>query len=373
MNGSHIMQDQASAPLRAAVVGVGQAEGQGSPTGGAYRIGHLHAKAYGQSDRFHLVSAADINGANLAFFQASFGVEDGHPSLQAMLDRAKPDVVSICTYVGLHLSMIEACAASGVRGIVCEKPFVASPAELARLRDLVRDSGIRILVPHFRRYLPAFVDARDAYRSGTVGERVVVTAAIGDGWDLSEWGSHWLDMFRFFHDDAMPESVLAQARVRDRRGFGHAMEDHAVAVMRFPGGGRAVLDVGPSYLPDGANMVLTGTRGTIVVRGETDVVIYSAAGEEQRSHAGATDVVGTWTAMFDTLADWVATGKEPPLGFGHVAGTAELNLGCYMSMVAGDRIDFPMALDHAEWPVEELARRGAPGVPSSSHQPAAAG
>jgi predicted dehydrogenase len=359
MSGHQTMQNESPSPLRAAIVGVGQAEGQGSPTGGAYRIGHVHAKAYQRSDRFDLVSAADINPVNLKFFQTTFGLDDGHPSLQAMLDQVKPDVVSICTYVGLHLSMIEACAAAGVRGVICEKPFVASPAELARLRDLVRESGLRILVPHFRRYLPAFIDARDAYRSGEVGERVIVTAAIGDGWDLSEWGSHWLDMFRFFHEDAMPDFVLAQARVGDRRGFGHAMEEHAAALMQFPDGGRAVIEVGPAYLPGGANMILTGTRGVIVVRSENNVTIYSAKGESHRSHAERTDFIGTWTEMFDTLADWIATGTEPPLGFSHVAGTAELNLGCYMSMVRGDRVDFPMPSDHAEWPVEELARRSA--------------
>lgn len=344
-------------PLSAAIVGVGAAKGKGSPTGGAFRIGYLHAEALARSGRLRLVSAADIDPENLAAFQAKFNLDNGHPSLQAMLDAVRPDVVHICTYVGLHLSMIEACAAAGVPGIVCEKPFVNSPAELIRLRELVDETGIKIIVPHFRRHLPAFERARDIYRSGDIGERVAVTAAIGDGWDLSEWGSHWLDMFRFFHDEAMPEWVMGQARVADRRGFGHAMEDHAIAAMQFPCGGRATLEVGPSYLPDAINMVLCGTRGMVMVRDERRVTVYSSGGQVQEDFSGKHDVVAAWAGMFDQLAEWIAGGPEPELGFSHVSGTAELNLASYMSMVTGDRVDLPMRSNHGEWPVEALARR----------------
>lgn len=351
-------------PLRAGIVGVGMAEGKGSPTGGAFRIAYLHAQALKACKDVELVSAADISEHNLTVFQNRFDVSDGHLSLQAMLDSAKLDVVHICTYVGLHLKMLEACAVAGIKGVVCEKPLVTSPAELRRLRDLVDSSGMKIMVPHFRRYLPAFVEARDIYNSGEIGEPVSVMAAIGDGWDLSEWGSHWLDMFRFFHNDDMPKWVLSQARVTDRRGFGHAMEDHAVATMQFPNGGRATLEVGPSYLPDNANMVLTGTRGSIVVRNELMVSTYSSKGERHTDHASPNQAAkrntpAIWADMFDELAAWVNGGPELSLGLSTTGGSAELNLACYMSMVNGDRIDFPMQSDHSEWPVEELARRKA--------------
>lgn len=352
----------ATTPLRAGIVGVGMADGEGSPTGGAFRIAYLHAQALKACKSIDLVSAADISERNLAVFQERFSVNDGHGSLQAMLDSAELDVVHICTYVGLHLNMLEACAAAGIKGVICEKPLVISPAELKQLRDLAESTGMKVMVPHFRRYLPVFIEARDIYNSGEIGEPVSVMAAIGDGWDLSEWGSHWLDMFRFFHNNDMPKWVMAQARVRDRRGFGHAMEDHAVATMQFPNGGHATLDVGPSYLPDSANMVLTGTRGCVVVRDESKVSTYSSGGERHSDHSDPNhgtvrDTPTIWAGMFDEFAAWINGGPESSLGLGTTGGSAELNLACYMSMVNGDRIDFPMQSDYAEWPVEELARR----------------
>lgn len=349
----HIMRQVK--PLRAAIVGVGEARGKGNPTTGGHRIGYRHARTYRRTPGFELVAAVDIDAGNLKAFKEEFDVV-GYSSIEEMVDR--PDVVSICTHVGLHLGMIKACVAADVSGIICEKPFVASPAELRELRALVAKSGVKIIVPHFRRYLKAFVRAREIFASGEIGERVAVTAAIGDGWDISEWGSHWLDMFRFFHDDNMPEWVLAQARVTSRRGFGHAMEDHAVAYMEFPGGGRAVLETGIHYLNDGVTMALTGSRGSIVVLAEDRLRVYSAAGEREENFEDAGSLLA-WSAMFADLRDWINTGKPASLGFDHVAGTAEVNLGSYLSMIEGDRVDFPLKHLTDEWPVEELARRHA--------------
>ncbi|RUV53900.1 Gfo/Idh/MocA family oxidoreductase [Mesorhizobium sp. M5C.F.Ca.IN.020.29.1.1] len=334
-------------PLRAAIVGVGRAEGMG--------IGYCHARTYRSTPGFELVAAADIDADHLKNFREKFDVI-GYLSIEGMLN-TKPDVVSICTYVGLHFRMIKACVAAGVRGIVCEKPFVASPTELKELRALIAASGTKIIVPHYRRYMKAFARARDIFASGEIGERLVVTAAIGDGWDLSEWGSHWFDMFRFFHDDNMPEWVLAQARVTNRRFYGHAMEDHAVAYMEFPGGGRAVLETGIHYLNDGVTMALTGSRGAIVVLAEDKLRVYSSSGAREENYEDADSLA--WSAMFADLRDWINTGKPAPLGFNHVAGTAELNLGSYLSMIEGDRVDFPLKHHVDEWPVEELARRHA--------------
>lgn len=346
--------------LRASIVGVGQAQKQGSPTTGAYRIGYTHARTYRRTPGFELVSAADIDAGNLQAFNQEFGVA-GYSSLEELLRNDRPDVVSLCTYVGLHLDMIKACVAAGVKGILCEKPLVASPAELAELRTLVAASGVKIIVPHFRRYRKVFARSREILASGEIGERVIVSAAIGNGWDLSEWGSHWLDMYRFFHDDRMPEWVMAQARVTDRRGFGHAMEDHAVAFMEFPGGGRAVLETGVHYLNDGVTMTIGGSRGSIVIVAEDKLRVYTAAGARDEDFSDADGLLAAWSEMAADFRDWINKDVPAPLGFDHVSGTAELTMGCYVSMVEGDRVDLPLKSSAREWLVEELARRHSSG------------
>lgn len=219
---------------RAAIIGVGAAVSSGKK-GGNHQIGYTHAVAYQGNPRVELESGADINENNLKAFQHKFSVEKGFADYQVMLKQTQPDLVSICTYVGQHHPMIVAAAQDGVKGILCEKPFVGSPAALKEVHRVVRETGVKIQVCHIRRYLPAFMRARDLYQSGAVGEPLMCIAGIA-GWDLSEWGSHWLDMFRFFHNDQPVRWVFGQARVRGLHGYGHAMEEHAVAYIEFDGG-----------------------------------------------------------------------------------------------------------------------------------------
>jgi predicted dehydrogenase len=256
--------------------------------------------------------------------------------------------------------MIEDAARAGVRGIICEKPFVASPAELERVHQVAEETGVKIVVAHIRRYQPGFQRARELYNDGTVGEPLMCIASIA-GWDLSEWGSHWLDMFRFFHNDQPINWVMGQARVRDTRGYGPALEDHAVAYFEFENGGKAVLDGGMT-MNGGATMTLIGTRGTIRVFGEDRLVITNAQGECEENFANHPE--NGWPSVWDkTLAgliSWIEGGEVPLVGLPCVFQSSELNLAAYLSALRGDRVDLPLSDElkkYDEWPLEAMARR----------------
>jgi predicted dehydrogenase len=274
-----------------------------------------------------------------------------------MLRDVQPDVVSICTYVGLHRQMILDACAAGVKGIICEKPFLAAPADLPAVAAAAAASGTKIVVPHMRRYFPAFARAKELYAGGAVGQPLLCAAGI-PGWDLSEWGSHWLDMFRFFHDDQPVLWVFGQARVRDSRGYGHAMEDHAVAYFAFADGGKAMLDGGEAMNGEWT-MSLLGTEGAIRVRREDELVIQDKDGqriESFASHPGSS-YAAIWDCLLADLVAWLDGGPEPMLGLTNMLKTSELNLAAYLSALRGDRVDLPLADALAEWPVEALARR----------------
>ncbi len=343
----------------AAVIGAGKAgQDSGTRTGG-FRIGYTHAETFKRNPRTQLIACADINPDNLRAFMSRFGVPHGFTEYEAMLHEVKPDLVSIGTYVGLHRPMIEKAAEAGVKGILCEKPFVASPADLKAVQRIAQATGVKIVVAHIRRYLPAFARARQLYNDGAIGQPVMCVAGI-EGWDLSEWGSHWLDMFRFFHNDQPVKWVFGQLRVRDTRGFGHAMEDHGVAYFEFENGGKGLVDGGRG-LNGGMTMALLGTQGSIRVLGEDTLVIQNAAGQcEERFPA---EQFGGWTYAWDCLLNdliqWVEGGGAPMTGLPNVSRSAELNLAAYISAVRGDRVDLPLEDDTDEWPVEILARRRA--------------
>lgn len=344
----------------AAVIGVGAAVGSGQK-GGGHQIAYTHAAAYRGDPRVKLESAVDINAENLRAFQKKYAVEKGFTDYRVMLREARPDLLSVCTYVGLHHQMLVEAARSGVKGIICEKPFLTSPVELAEVQRVAAEHDVKIVVCHIRRYQPAFIRAKELYQSGAVGQPLICIAGIAD-WDLSEWGSHWLDMFCFFHNDRPVRWVFGQARVRQLRGYGHAMEDHAVAYFEFDDGGKGLLDGGMA-MNGPWTMTLVGTEGTIRIQREDTVVLDTATGRKTEHLPGQWEEL--WRRMLSDLIAWMEGGPEPVTGLSSMAKSAELNLAAYISAVRGDRIDLPLTGMDArinEWPLEILARRGPMGV-----------
>ena len=339
-------------PYTIALVGVGRASKPDGKDGN--KIGYQHAINLADQTRGRLVAGVDINAENLTAWQEKFGIAGGYLDYGKMLGELKPDVVCIATFVGTHYPLIEQAARAGVRGIVCEKPFLNSPAELAKLRALIAETGVKIVVNHMRRYQPLFQLVKKLIADGRIGAPELMSTGI-DGWDLSEWGAHWLDIFRFFNNDIPVQWVLGQTRTREARSFGHAMEEHALAYFQFENGCKGLVDGG--HRIGDCCMSISGSEGTIRIPHESQAVLFSRAGcEEFTTEAyGPTVWLGPWHALFD----WMEGGAEPSLGTTNQLLTSELNLAAYLSALTGDQMDLPLASDFAVWPVDAIAAKNA--------------
>ena len=343
---------------------------------GCGRIAGTHASAYRRRDnRIDLVAGADISAENLEKFQQTYNVPQGYSDYRVMLAEIAPDIVSICTYADLHMSMLEACAEAGVKGIICEKPMLNSPSELPRARELIERTGAKVIVGHMRRYGMAHIRARELFVGGEIGKPVLVMGTLGGG-GLAEMGSHWIDLMRFFNDDADIQWVMAQARTRDGQQCGHAEEEHATIYMQFANGAKGVFEAGGGLLTGNVYSLLVGTEGSIQVVGEDDLIISSPAGvrtealsdeQPQRWKDLGTDLPEPWwdykwdLLMLDFLA-WLDGGDPSPVGFDNAMKTTEAYLAGYQSIIRTDKIDLPMTGDLLtldEWPTETLARRAA--------------
>jgi predicted dehydrogenase len=341
---------------RAAVIGVGRAGDVAGSRAGGHKIGYVHSTQHRAHADVDLVAGADINEENLAAWQAEFEVPSGYADHREMLADIRPDIVSICTYVGLHAQMIDDCARAGVRGVICEKPFLAAPAELDVVRRAVEDTRLKLVVAHIRRYHPVFQRMRELVGARAIGRPLLFSAGL-PGWDLSEMGTHWLDVFRFFNDDDAVEWVLGQVRVRDSRAFGHATEEHASAYLSFANGCKALLD-GGGDLVQPYTMILTGEDGELRLFGDYTLRIVDAEGMHEETYPGDGAAWNDmWRATLDGLLAWIGGGEEPTVGVTNALQTSELNLAAYLSAVERDRIDLPLAdRSLTEWPLELLAR-----------------
>lgn len=337
-------------PLKIALVGVGKIQKDNSLDG--WRIGYQHAKSIAGWEDGELVAGVDLSQENLDAWLAEFGISRGYLDYAEMLATEKPDVVCISTYVGTHYPMIEQAAEAGVKGVLCEKPFLNSPCEIAKLRALIKKTGVRVVVNHMRRYQPCFVMAKNFLREGRIGAPELMSAGISD-WDLAEWGSHWLDIFRFLNEDVPVEWVFGQARVTGRRAFGHVVEDHALAYFQFANGCKGFLDGGHAI--GSAAIQITGSEGSIRIVQENHLILQTRSGWEEfyPDHYGPEVWLGPWRE----LEGWLRGGTEPQLGATNQCLTSELNHAAYLSALTGDRIDLPLNSDLNEWPADVIARR----------------
>jgi len=341
---------------RAAIIGAGKPVAT-NHKGGGYQIGYTHARAYQHHPQVSLVAVADIVPAHIDAFNEQFDTS-GFTSYVDMLQQTRPDIVSICTYVGLHADIIEAAVAAGVKAIFCEKPFVATPAQLHRINALLNESPVKLSVAHVRRYLPVFQQVRAWIDQGHIGTPVACLAGIA-GWDLSEWGSHWIDMFRYLLAEERVSWVMGQARVRDTRGFGHTMEDHATLHMGFAGGARGILDGGQA-MAGGDIMTVVGNAGVIHIHSEQRATLTNPHGQQHVDFTTAMTWEGCWDAAVADIVNWLDGGSVALIGYPHVAESATVNLAAYVSVLERDRIDLPLQSTLDVWPLEPLARTDSP-------------
>src|SRR5262249_16665823 len=115
--------------------------------------GLVHGHVKGFLDRLHgrtdvqLVGIADPDGALRDSYRGRYDLAPGllFPTVDAMLEAARPDAVAIFTSTYDHPEVVEACAARGVRAVMMEKPLAVSMAHAGRIAEAARSGRTQVL------------------------------------------------------------------------------------------------------------------------------------------------------------------------------------------------------------------------------------
>lgn len=124
---------------------------------GAGHLGKIHLKLLQQSDKFELVGFFDPDDEGAAQVVEEFGYRRFN-ALEDLIDEV--DVVDIVTPTLNHFDCASMAIAKG-KHIFIEKPITKTVEEAEKLRDLVRDKGVRGQVGHVERFNPAFLAVKD--------------------------------------------------------------------------------------------------------------------------------------------------------------------------------------------------------------------
>src|SRR5262245_16422014 len=99
------------AQFRVGMIGCGRPLKSDGATG--FGMGNYHARGYAASPDTQLVALADLSLENARAFQAVHGGERIYQDYREMLAAERLDIVSVCTWPGLHAEMVIAAAEAG--------------------------------------------------------------------------------------------------------------------------------------------------------------------------------------------------------------------------------------------------------------------
>ena len=173
---------------------------------GPYRSGivlpYCHAGAYALVEETEMVAACDIVEDKLKAFCERWNVPRRYTDFRELIDKEKPDILSITTRPEQHAEAMIYGAEHGVKGIYAEKPLCCSLVEADSIKDAFERNGVMLEFGPMRRNWAVYRQARALADSGELGAIKSV---------VSFWGNsiagHFLDTQLYLLGDPEPACI----------------------------------------------------------------------------------------------------------------------------------------------------------------------
>ena len=215
-----------------------------------------------------LVGVAGRNAAGVAEAAKRYGYEHAYTDWREML--ANPQI-QVFENLGPNNEHAEPCIAAAEAGkhVVCEKPLARTAEEAKRMWDAVSKAGVKHMVAHNYRFIPAIRLAHDLIQSGKLGRifhfRAVylqewimehyatpqiwrTDKAVAGSGALGDLGSHIIDLGRFLVGEMSSTSALTRTFIPERRDGATGkmvkvdVDDAFVATVAFENGAIGTLE-----------------------------------------------------------------------------------------------------------------------------------
>lgn len=215
---------------RAALIGLGRIADtiDDEVVGDGWLFPFSHIGSYMDVPEVQVVGAADLYAEQREAFGRRWGVEDAHlyESYAEMLERERPDIVSICTSasprakITLDIVRMVREGRTEVKCIWVEKPMAISLEEADAMVDACREAGIILMMNAMLASDVYYRRARALIDEGALGRMLQVTAH-GDG-NLSHMGVHWIGAMSVLAEGSERVSWLVSEAESDEKTAGDA-------------------------------------------------------------------------------------------------------------------------------------------------------
>lgn len=283
-----------------------------------------HIPALKNSTRAELAAVQDTDSRVVKEWGNKLGVP-GYTSLSNLLKNHKIDFAIVAVPHDQYMKIVRELAANKVH-ILKEKPLALNFREAVAMRDVVRKSGVELMVTLQRRFNPIFSSFTQLMKS--IGQPFFVEAKYSmfidnpdKGWRgdkekagggcLIDMGFHLIDLIIWYF--GLPDNVHAEFRTFAKPLNYYNAEDTASVLFRYSDNGLFGTLFLSRYVPPKTEYLrLVGTNGIVEVR-RGELLRYKNNGEIveklMRNNAWPTAA----TTQIDYFCD-VVQGKEPNIG-----------------------------------------------------------
>ena len=189
---------------KVAIIGTGRMGGliQDEVPDNSFSSPYGHFSSYEFLDSTSVIAVANRGEARLKRFSARFGVDKTYLDYREMIEKEKPDIVSVTTPSVNRADPIIFAAENGVKGIYAEKGLCASLAEADKIRNAIISNKVAFNWGAMRRHHDGYVKMAEAIANGQIGEpryAVMLTHT-----DLIKHHPHTIDLVQMQLGDPEP-------------------------------------------------------------------------------------------------------------------------------------------------------------------------
>ncbi len=242
------------------------------------RFGSLHARAITNTPGAELTAIAARSAETCASARSVHPKTDVYTDYRNLLSRADVDVIDVAAPSYLHFEIGRAVLESG-KHLFVEKPMAATLQQCRQLNALAEAEGKLLAVGFKRRVAHLWRKVKQLVDDGTVGEPQYAVFELwrwpyrpgSDGWryDVDRVGSwileepvHCFDKARWYWGDS-GEPISISACASSRQPDRPELQDNFSALLKFTGGGHAVITQTLCAWGHHHSLKLTGTAGAI--------------------------------------------------------------------------------------------------------------
>ena len=239
--------------LKAAVIGLGM-------------MGRNHARIFGLMDSSRLVAMSDSSPPALEAMARMYNAR-AYTDYLEMLDRERPDIVSVAVPTRLHREVAVAALERGVH-VFLEKPISGDVLEGQKIIDAAEKAGVKLAVGHIERFNPAVLELKKQLEAGQLGRIFQIHARrvgpfpprVQDVGVVIDLATHELNLLEYLTGSRV-ETIYAETE----REIHVTHEDLLTGILKFADGTVGILDINWLTPTKIRELSLIGEKGMYLV------------------------------------------------------------------------------------------------------------